>query len=312
MILVFGSINVDLVARVAEIAKPGETVLSPGYSQFFGGKGANQAVAAARAARPGTRVLMAGAVGRDEMGDLCLKNLENEQIEIGLVAKHDSRTGCAFICVDAQGENAINVASGANQLLRAAELDDDLLSRVDIAILQMEVPLSENVAIADRLRSHGVPVILNFAPADTRVAIDILRGLLKKITYLVVNEHEVQVICSSLFHETSAKDPREAGAILSRETGSSVVVTLGSSGVILCETGSSPWHCTAVPVSVVDTTGAGDTFVGVLAAQLVEGVGIKSAINFANTAAALACTTEGAQIAMPSRSGIMHFNRIVS
>ena len=298
MILVFGSINVDLVARVDRIARPGETVLSPGYELFYGGKGANQAVAAARSAPAGSGVFMCGAIGEDAFGEGCRANLAAEGIDLAWLQVVGAPTGSAFIAVDAAGENAITVASGANRLLDAGRLGEESLDRIRLAVLQMEVPLSENLALARRLKPREAAVILNFAPARDDLPKDALLELLRATDYLVVNEHEAATACRALGL------PEDDCLGLSAFLGVPVIVTLGARGVELHRPGQEAWHCEAAKIEVVDTTGAGDTFVGVLASGLDGGLGIEAAIRRAAHAASLSCTKLGAQGAMPKLSDL--------
>lgn len=299
MILVFGSINVDFVSRVAAIARPGETVLTPTYDLFFGGKGANQAVAAARAAgRDGARVMMCGAVGRDELGDDCLRNLKENGVDITQVQIVAERTGSAFISVDQTGENAITVAAGANGKLEAGLLEEALLDVVDVAVLQMEVPLNENLALAKRLRDRKARILLNFAPALSNVPPETLRTLCSNVDYLVLNEVEARSVAGITYPGSEKSDPARA---LVEAYGLSVVVTSGAAGVkLVCRDGST-WHCAALPVAVVDTTGAGDTFVGIFAEGLSSRLTNEQALQRACWGASLACQAPGAQAGMPSR-----------
>jgi ribokinase len=293
MILIFGSINVDLVARVDQIARPGETVLSPGYEVFYGGKGANQAVAAARSAPSGTSVSMCGAVGKDTFGDGCRANFATEGVDASLLQVVDAPTGCAFISVDARGENAITVASGANHALDAGKVDPKALNDVRVAVLQMEVPLVENLRIARRLRSTEAIVILNFAPARADLPGDELGELLGLIDYLVVNEHE-----ASTLHDALPRSHVD-DSTLAEHLRVSVIVTLGAKGVELHAPEQEVWRCDAGSVEVIDTTGAGDTFVGILASGLDADWPIRASIKRAAVGASLSCTKLGAQAAMP-------------
>jgi ribokinase len=302
MILVFGSINVDLVARVDHIARPGETVLSPGYEVFHGGKGANQAVAAARSALPGTSVSMCGAIGKDTFGDGCRVNFATEGIDVSLLQPVDAPTGCAFISVDAQGENAITVASGANHALDASQIDPNALNNVRVAVLQMEVPLVENLRLARRLSSTEAIVILNFAPARADLPRDELNELLGLIDYLVVNEHEAATLHDAL--PRNCEDERTLAEYL----GVSVIVTLGAKGVELHAAEQDVWRCEAGSVEVIDTTGAGDTFVGILASGLGADWPIRASIKRAAVGASLSCTKLGAQAAMPHLADLNEYS----
>ena len=286
MILVFGSVNVDLVARVEAIPRPGETVLSPGSTTHFGGKGANQAVAAARA---GAVVQMAGAVGPDAFGASCLENFRQRGVGVDAMQQAGLATGVAFITVDRQGENAITVASGANGQIRAADVPQGWFDESDLCVLQMEVPLAETLLAARRARDAGARVVLNYAPAPAQIAADLLDGLLALTDVLVLNEHEAATILSMA--------PRGAAGAedLARGFGLDLVLTLGARGADWLAADGTRTHQPALPVQVVDTTGAGDTFVGALAAALAAGQGMAPAMAAATGAAAAACGWEGAQ-----------------
>jgi ribokinase len=249
MILVFGSLNVDLVVRTRSLPRPGETVLGPKYDVAAGGKGANQALAAARA---GAAVAMVGAVGKDAFAATALAELEAAGLDLAGIARLGQRTGCAFITVDRAGQNQIVVASGANRMARQRQIPNSALGPGTLVVLQMEVPPAENWALARRARACGARVLLNVAPA---------RGLpaeaLSFLDWLVANEIEVMAIAAGAGQERD--DPRAAGAALASATGVSVVVTLGSEGAVAF-TGEEAWKIGALPITPVDTTGAGDAF----------------------------------------------------
>ncbi|WP_294923683.1 ribokinase [uncultured Paracoccus sp.] len=292
MIIVFGSINVDLVARVAEIARPGETVLAPGYDTFFGGKGANQAVAAARASDRG--VMMVGAVGDDSFGQGCLGNFAAHGVDTAAVHCVDAPTGLAFISVDRGGENAITVASGANGLISAQWLDGLVIDASTICVMQMEVSLAENLSCARRVRAAGGKVILNFAPAGPANDPQGVDELLQLIDILVVNEPESEAIGRHVLPDSGT--PAE----MARRIGCDLILTRGASGVDLHGADGSFLHEGAPPIAVIDTTGAGDTFVGALAAALDGAASLPQAVATATRAASQACTWNGAQPA-PNR-----------
>jgi ribokinase len=304
MIVIFGSINMDLIARVQRIARPGETVLSRRADSFFGGKGANQAVAAARVSRGGAvRVAMAGAIGNDPFGMACLKNLEENGVGVTAIRVTDEPTGCAFIAVDETGENAITVASGANMALRSADLPDSLLSKASILVLQMEVPIADNLEVAARARRAGVKVVWNFAPVPAIKERSAMAELLAVTDVLVVNEHEALAI-TDIVGEPSGDQYLEAGAAISRSFGPTCIVTAGSRGAYAIAPDGTQTHAMARPITPVDTTGAGDTFVGVLANGLAEGLEIGRAMERACAAASLSCLTAGAQAGMPHREAL--------
>jgi len=226
MILVFGSINIDLVARVTSIPLPGETVLSPGYETLFGGKGANQAIAAARVSLPG-RVAIAARVGEDVFGRSARDNLIRNGVVADFVASSTEPTGCAFITVDERGENAITVASGANASLTEARVLGFEADDTTVAVFQMEVPFQASICVAQRVRATGGRVIWNFAPAPPHFAARDLSNLIGATDIFIVNEHEAIAAARILGCETA--DFQVAGAYLA-ESGCICVVTAGARG----------------------------------------------------------------------------------
>jgi ribokinase len=303
MILVFGSINMDLVARVRAIARPGETVLAPRADQFFGGKGANQAVAAARAGGPGgAPVAMAGAVGADAFGEACLANLRANGVDVAVVRRGADPTGCAFIAVDERGENAITVASGANLAVTAASVADDVLGRAALLVLQMEVPVTESLAVARRARGNGARIVWNLAPAPGPAERDLLPALLAATDVLVVNQHEA--LATAAIAGGEAGDHAGAAAFLARAHRLTCVVTAGEAGATAIAPDGARLVATAMKIAPVDTTGAGDTFVGVLARGLVDGQDLGAAMAQASVAASLSCLVPGAQAGMPDAAAI--------
>lgn len=294
MILVFGSINVDLVARVATIPGPGKTVLAPSYDRHFGGKGANQAVAAARLAAPG-RVAMAACVGDDGFGRESIDNLVANGAAADLIRFGTTPTGCAFITVDAQAENAITVASGANLEPKAADVPKALLTSGTTLVLQMEVPFAQSLALAQRVRQAGGRVVWNCAPVPDGFGAADASALLGASDVLIVNEHEAADITAIL------GQPEAGIAGLIRGTTTNCVVTAGAEGAFAYTPDGETFHVAAPRIEPVDTTGAGDTFVGALAAALDEGLSLAQALDLGCRAAALACLAPGAQAGMPRR-----------
>lgn len=293
MILVFGSLNIDLVTRVRSLPAPGETVLGPGYEVVAGGKGANQALAAARA---GVAAAMVGAVGRDAFGEIALAELAAAGVDLAGVARKGPRTGAAFITVDRKGENEIVVASGANLKTRASQVTDAKLGSGTLVVLQMEVPGRENWALARRARARGARVLLNAAPARPLPA-----AALAGVDWLVANEIEVAAIAGAAGHRH--EDPRVAGAALAKAAGIAVVVTLGSRGAA-AYAGGKAWEIGVLPITPVDSTAAGDAFVGNLAAALDAGAALPAALRRASVAGALACLVRGAQPSLPGRAAV--------
>jgi ribokinase len=293
MLLVFGSINVDLVFRVTALPAAGETVLGDSYVAVPGGKGANQAVAAARA---GAAVRMVGRVGRDGFAAVALGALRGAGVDTAGVLADEAPSGCAVIGVDDKGENQIMVASGANAHVAAAQVDDALLGPRTTLVLQMEVPVAATAALIARARRRGARIVLNLAPALT------LAGeALRAVDVLVVNGGEARSLANG--NGLAATDgPALAGA-LAQALGVTVVMTLGKDGAVA--TGpDGTWRVGALPVAPVDTTGAGDAFVGVLAAALDAGLRLDAALHRASAAAGLACLSLGAQTSLPDRAEI--------
>jgi ribokinase len=288
MIVVFGSINLDLITRVERIPGPGETTLGGDYATSPGGKGANQALAARRA---GATVAMVGAVGKDSFAAEALALLKADGVDLSATAEVAAPTGAAFIAVDGNGENAIVVASGANRLAKGAQLEKLTIGPSDILVLQRETPPAEVEAAALHARARGARAILNLAPASPPSA-----TLLKALDVLVVNEHEALALGQAL--KLSTSEPEEIAAHLDRALGLAAIVTLGSAGAVGYSRGS---RCAAPapPVKVVDTTGAGDTFVGAFAAALDRGLPFEAAMKRGLAAGSLACSKPGAQPSMP-------------
>lgn len=283
MILVFGSINIDLVIPAGRLPLPGETVLGGDYALLPGGKGGNQALAARRA---GAEVALAGAVGRDAFAAVGLDLLRRGGVDLSLVHETDRPTGCAAIIVDPGGRNQIAVASGANRLAKAASVPDHRLGPDTTLVCQMEVPADETAALIRRARGRGARVILNLAPA---MPLD--PAVLADIDLLVANEGEA---------ETLSEPPASVAAQLRQ----AMIVTLGEAGSWACRGDGSRLAVPALPIAPVDTTGAGDTFVGVLAAGLDGGLDLAASLRQASAAAGLACLGRGAQPAMPDRRAI--------
>jgi ribokinase len=302
MILVFGSINIDLVARVATIPRPGETVLAERYETLFGGKGANQAVAASRALGKSGAVVMVGRVGRDGFGESAIANLARNSISTDHVRKGDAPTGCAFISVDARGENAITVAAGANGTVSDADVDGALLSAARIVVLQMEVPPAASLEVARRARKRGARVLWNLAPAPATLDAALCRDIVASTDVLVVNEHEAVAFAAAL--GVPHADHQQAAAAIAAAGGLTCVVTAGSEGALAIHADGRRDAAPANKITPVDTTGAGDTFVGVFAAALAEERTFAAALGRACYGASLACLTLGAQAGMPDRAAI--------
>jgi ribokinase len=301
MILVFGSLNIDLVTRVAVIPGPGRTVLAPSYETHFGGKGANQAVAAARIAGRG-KVVMAGRVGKDGFGDEAIRNLAANGVDTGLIIRAGEPTGCAFITVDGSGENAITVASGANRATSAADVPAPRLNAGTVLLLQMEVPFAEALAVARRTKAASGRVIWNLAPVPEKVTGGMIGDLLETSDYLITNEHETLDAASAL--GLAPGDFESAAASLAKAGQLTCVVTAGAQGAFAFAASGIRSHAPALQITPADTTGAGDTFAGAFACLISENAALQKALEAGCEAAALKCLKPGAQDGMPARSDL--------
>ncbi len=285
-VLVAGSANLDFVVRASHVPAPGETVLGRDFATFPGGKGANQAVATARAG--GVPVRMLVALGADASADAIERSLRSADVQLDIVRVPSAATGCAFVCLSDEAENAITVAPGANNALRDEHLPS--LAGVSHLLLQLETPIATVTAYAQRARAAGVQVVLNAAPAQS-----LPRELLANVDVLIVNEGELAAIVGT------AGDDIEAA--LARLAVPCVVVTLGSRGC-LARRGGRLFRQDAFSVEAIDTTAAGDTFCGVLVAGLSRGAQMPEALRRASAAAALTCTRLGAQDSIPEASEV--------
>ena len=288
-VIVVGSVNVDLVVTAPHLPRAGETVTGGAFSRHLGGKGANQAVAAARA---GASVAMIGAVGADADGTESLAALVAEGIDVSAVRRVDAPTGVAIIAVAPDGENQIVVASGANALVSADDVSlADLPTGPGVLLTCFEVPISAVTAAVQAARRIGLQAIVNPAPAQPLPV-----GLLEAGVILTPNADELLAM-------TGAEDLDAGISTLISAGADAVVVTLGAAGALLAQ-GTRRRSIPAVAVEAVDTTGAGDTFSGVLAAWLAGGHNLEDAAVAANCAAGLSVTGTGARSGMPSLAAI--------
>lgn len=295
-IAVVGSLNMDLVVRASRIPAPGETILGSDFRPVPGGKGANQAVAAARL---GAQVAMVGRLGRDAFADSLRDNLAKAGVDHTFVLQDsEAATGAALITVDDAGENSIVVASGANMRLSPADVEaaEATIAAAGVLLLQLESPLDTVARAAEVARAHGVKVILNPAPAQP-----LPPTLLSLVEVLIPNEGETSLLTGK---PVKNQDQAETAAAALRELGvGTVILTLGARGALLAsqtETELFP----AFKVTPVDTTAAGDAFVAGFGVALAEGKSFAEATRWGCAAGALATTQLGAQPSLPSREAL--------
>ncbi|MFD1543323.1 ribokinase [Nonomuraea guangzhouensis] len=289
MISVFGSANMDLVAYVSQAPKRGETVTGRAFRTIPGGKGANQAIAAARA---GSVVAFLGAVGDDGFGGEMRTTMAEAGVEVERLRQVPGPSGIAHIVVDDDGGNSIIVVPGANGTVTGPTADDvAVIADSRALLLQLELPMDAVVAAAQAGQAAGVPVILT--PAPTQPLPD---ALLDAVTLIVPNEHEAADITGA--------DSADAALDALLERVPEAVITLGSEGALYGSRSGERLRVPAVRVKAVDTTAAGDTFVGALAVARTEGLPAAVALRFASAAAALSVQRAGASTSMPSRAEI--------
>lgn len=288
MLVVFGSINIDIEMRVERLPRPGETLLSRDYMLSPGGKGANQALAAKRA---GADVRFYGMVGNDYFAPVALQLLEEAGIDVEGIGTADAHTGCATILVDSGGENCITVGAGANLESKADQVPDSVLGPDTILALQMEVSEAQNWKLIERAAKRGAKILLNVAPAGM-----VPESILKAVDILVVNETEGRHVAAEVGLDVN--QPTRLPRALANRYGLTCIMTLGGAG-LLSFGPDGGWSVPGLPVSPVDTTAAGDAFVGNLAAALDVGMSMPEALRHATVGAGLSCTVEGAQAALP-------------
>lgn len=296
-ILVVGSINMDLVVRVPHSPGPGETVLGGDFETFPGGKGANQAVAAARM---DGEVTMVGRVGIDAFGDSLIQGLLENNIKTTHVIKDpETSTGVAMIAVSADGENMIVVASGANYKIGPDDVNNarDLMRETDLLLVQLECPLEAVAAAVDLANAYNVPVVLNPAPAQS-----LPRTLLANVDVLTPNENELVLLSGEQNMEKAIHKLKAWGV-------KNLVITLGANGARVV-TEDMDRHLPAHEVTAVDTTAAGDAFNGAMAVTLAEGKPLLEAVQYGLAAGALAATKRGAQPSLPTRDAVEKFMQI--
>jgi len=295
-VLVVGSANTDFTVRVDRLPQPGETVSGTEFMVSFGGKGANQALAARKA---GAAAALLAKIGTDDHGRRLYRHLTAAGLPSeSLLRDANEPAGVALIAVDARGGNQIVVAPGSNRNLSVADLQsfEELLAGADLMLCQLEIPLDTVEYALKAARRRSVTALLNPAPAASLPA-----GLLRSVDILVPNEVEAGALADMTVRNRS--DAERAASILHANGCATVIVTLGENGVLLSQ-GTRKRHLPAFAVQSVDSVAAGDAFCGALAAALAEGRDMETAVRFAGAAGALCTTRRGAQEALPSRGEI--------
>jgi ribokinase len=298
-IIVFGSINMDLVVYTDKQPAKGETILGNSFETFQGGKGANQAVAVSRLGIP---VSLIGKVGNDVFGEELLENLNSEQVDTSMVERYEGPSGVAFIYVfEETSENQIIVISGSNEQVKSNQISDKELSASDVLISQLEVPPSEIEDLFIRAKNTGTYRILNTAPA-----LKISKNLIHESDLLVMNESELENLTERTVDRQNADSIGQAVKDLNLSTTQSIVVTLGSKGVYV-HANQKGQFIDGHKVEALDTTGSGDCFIGALASQYLESNDLLDSVKFANKAAALSVMKRGASSSMPTLEEVVNF-----
>lgn len=298
-ILVLGSFMMDLVVRTERAPVAGETLIGESFGRFPGGKGANQAVAAARL---GGDVVMAGKLGKDMFGEEMKSVLTAEKVDTQYILTDEaSSTGVGSIVLEKSGQNRIIVVPGANLKYTPDEADEieSIIGQAQILIMQLEMDISVVERALDLAVRHHVPVILNPAPAR-----ELSDGMLSKVTYLTPNETELELLSGIKLHDM--EDTQRAAQTLLDRGVRHVIVTLAEKGALIC-TNEGFQHVEGFPVEPVDTVAAGDSFNGALAVQVVRGKPLSEAVRFANAVGALTVTKEGAIPSLPNEDDVNRF-----
>ena len=295
-ILVVGSLNADLVVRTPRFPQPGETISGEDLQVIPGGKGANQAVAAAR---HGANVSMLGRVGKDTFGDFLLDNLKQNQVDVRSVQRDDASTGTAIIVVDSNGQNSIVLSAGANGKVSSVDVDSASFADHKLLLLQLEIPIPTVLSATRRAHENGLHIILNPAPAKS-----LPEEMISLVDYLIPNETELSLLAGMDVNDIPSAE-RAAKSLLERGV-KNVIVTLGSKGAMIV-TGTQVTHVGTYKVDVVDTTAAGDAFIGGFAYSLLQNKSLEIAVRYGCACGALATTKFGAQPSLPTKKELENF-----
>ena len=292
-ILVVGSLNADLVVRAPRFPQPGETISGDDLQVIPGGKGANQAVAAARL---GSKVSMLGRVGKDNFGDFLLDNLGSNKVDSQFVKRDDASTGTAIIVVDSNGQNSIVLSAGANGKVSAADVENASFLNHDLLLLQLEIPIPTVLGAAQRAKENNLQVILNPAPAQ-KVS-DELVGL---ADFIIPNESELSLLTNMDVKDISSAE--QASRVLLERGAKNVIVTLGDKGALIVNR-DQVTHVDTFEVHVVDTTAAGDAFIGGFSTALLQNVSLEESVRYGCACGALATSKFGAQPSLPGKEEV--------
>jgi len=297
-IVVVGSINLDLVAISPRIPLPGETIMGTNFQTFYGGKGANQAVAAARLGAP---VKMIGRVGDDSFGKQLVDGLRAAGVHTDCITRTLGSSGVALITTDVHGENTIVVIPGANEQLSCSDLEkyDNVLKNAGIILAQLEIPMDTIAFLADRAQKHNVRLLLDPAPARALSA-----NLLAKCAWITPNETEAMVLCGP---QPGSLEDQDVAGLLQRSGSRNIVLKQGARGVIVKQGTQPGVRVNGFSVKAIDTTAAGDAFNGAFACGLLSGKPAQESARFANAVAAISVTRRGAQPSMPDLAEVQAF-----
>ncbi|HSO10775.1 MAG TPA: ribokinase [Anaerolineales bacterium] len=295
-ILVVGSLNADLVVRTSRFPQPGETINGDDLQVIPGGKGANQAVAAARL---GSNVSMFGRVGKDNFGDFLLDNLRSNNVDSRLIQQDDASTGTAIIVVDANGQNSIVLSAGANGKVSSSDVEHASFPDFNLLLLQLEIPTPTVLSAARRAKENNVSVILNPAPAK-----ELPDELVSLVNFIIPNETELSLLTNQTVNDISSIE--KAARTLLERGAPKVIVTLGGNGALMV-TKEFAQHVPPFKVDVVDTTAAGDAFIGGFATALLQNKMLEDAVRYGCACGALATTKFGAQPSLPTKEEVERF-----
>jgi len=298
-ILVVGSLNADLVVRTPRFPQPGETISGDDLQIIPGGKGANQAVAASRV---GANVSMLGRVGKDNFGDLLLDNLKSNHVDSQLVQRDDSSTGTAIIVVDVNGQNSIVLSAGANGKVSSSDMEHASFPSFRLLLLQLEIPTPTVLSAARLARENGVRVLLNPAPAK-----ELPNELIALADFIIPNETELNLLTGMEVKDIPTAEM--AARALLKKGAHNVVVTLGNKGAFIVNKEISI-QVDTYKVNVVDTTAAGDAFIGGFASVLDSANSLEEAVRYGCACGALATTKFGAQPSLPTKEEVERFTSL--